>query len=472
MKSVSPADYPEQSLHGLQAFLEDVRKQAQADAHWKLASISLPAGHFDPLAVLESIHEPEPPHFYLEKPAADFAVAGAEEAVAAQYAGANRFAQVAAFSEDVFAHTWAYGAAELAFGGPHVFCAFGFTGQGGGRFPAAMAFVPIWQVGRREGRSVAVANARIDPTSDTAAIARRIWGAHEKFRQFHAATPTASAQATPTERAPLALTEVGGQGWFCEAVRSALGDIGSGQYKKLVLARAVEATHPGGWQPLRALNQLREAYPQCYAFSASPLGEATFVGATPERLVSLAGGQLQVDAIAGSAPRGESATEDAAHGAALLGSDKDMREHRLVVQSIYKRLGQTRPTELPHPRLLRLKNVQHLWTPLRFPADSLGLLAAAERLHPTPAVGGSPRENVLGRIGELEPYDREWFAGTLGWVDWRGEGEMVVGIRSAAIEGQCARFYAGAGIVAGSDPKKEQAETDLKLRALLEVFCP
>jgi menaquinone-specific isochorismate synthase len=123
------------------------------------------------------------------------------------------------------------------------------------------------------------------------------------------------------------------------------------------------------------------------------------------------------------------------------------------------------------PALLRLANVQHLHTPVRaaLPAG-VRLLDVLARLHPTPAVGGSPRERAVAHIRELEGFPRGLYAGALGWVDARGDGEFFVGLRSALIDGARARLYAGAGIVAGSSPEKEFTETELKFRAMQEAL--
>jgi menaquinone-specific isochorismate synthase len=182
---------------------------------------------------------------------------------------------------------------------------------------------------------------------------------------------------------------------------------------------------------------------------------------------------LSTSVLAGSAPRGRTASEDAALAGQLLRSEKDRREHRLVLESIERRLA---PLGLklafePQPQVLALANVQHLHTPVTAPWPSdARLLDVVSRLHPTPAVGGKPREAAVPCIRKLETCDRGLYAGALGWIDARGEGEFVVGIRSALVDGARARVFAGVGIVAGSDPGREQAETEWKFRALLDAL--
>ena len=225
--------------------------------------------------------------------------------------------------------------------------------------------------------------------------------------------------------------------------------------------------------PLRVLNGLRQRYPDCYAFSLSNGCGQSFIGASPERLVRVSQGVLETEALAGSAPRGAGASEDAALAAGLLASEKDLREHRLVLDSIVRRL-ESLGLQLEFaakPGVRRLANVQHLHTPVRAVLpDSVRLLDALTRLHPTPAVGGSPREAAVAHIRELEGFPRGLYAGALGWLNARGGGEFFVGIRSALVDGAAARVFAGAGIVAGSVPENEFAETELKFKALLDAL--
>jgi menaquinone-specific isochorismate synthase len=182
---------------------------------------------------------------------------------------------------------------------------------------------------------------------------------------------------------------------------------------------------------------------------------------------------LLTEAIAGSAPRGQTASEDAKHARALLESVKDLREHICVRDSILRRLekvGVEGKAEA-NPQLLLLANVQHLRTRIEAEVgEAVHLLDILPEMHPTPAVGGSPREAAVPSIADLEQIDRGLYAGVIGWFNHLNEGEMVVGIRSALIEGKRARLYAGAGIVEGSDPNKERRETEMKLRALLDVL--
>jgi menaquinone-specific isochorismate synthase len=485
----------------LRAFLARCRTAAEQDARPRLASISLEVAPLDPLAVLESIFEAGEMHFYAERPAEDWAVAGAEAVLTFAAGGADRFAAGQRFVDEVLARTIAVGDPGRPFGGPHFFGAYSFFDdvEAGEPFPAVRLFVPRWQVSRAHGRTLAVANLLVAPGADLDALTSKVWRAHGKFRAFdygersgtgglpvELETPPDLGE-TPLPRLAHATTDhgrdarttvtaptTGEEGGYRAAVARAVGMIAEGRFEKIVLARCRELTAAGTLHPLKVLNALRQRFPDCYAFSFANGRGQSFIGASPERLLRVEQGTLLTEALAGSAPRGGTASEYAALGGALLVDDKELREHRHVVASIDRRLA---PLGVPlvhadRPGLKRLANVQHLHTPVSaaLPAG-VRLLDVLARLHPTPAVGGSPRESACAHIRELEGFSRGLYGGPVGWVDHRGGGEFLVGIRSALIDGARARVYAGGGIVAGSDPDQEFAETELKFQALLEALA-
>ena len=455
----------------LRAFLAQCAARARAAGRPQLVSISLAVDDLDPLAVLESIFEPDQLHFYAERPAQGFAVAGAEAVLEFTAAGPGRFAAAKAEVNRVLADTIAVGPLGEPFAGPHFFFANGFADEApaDAAFPALRLFVPRWQVARMGDSTVAVANLVVAADAPLDLLAAKVWKAHAKFRAFD----YRSAQRKDRPSAPRHAEEIGGDGAYQRAVTLALEEIGRGDYRKVVLARARRLATAEEFHPLGVLNHLRQHYPGCYAFSIANGRGQSFIGASPERLVRVAGGRMHTEALAGSAPRGESASEDAAFARALLQSEKDLREHRLVVESIARRVADLglKLEYAAQPRLLGLANVQHLHLPISaaLPAG-LHVLDLVERLHPTPAVGGTPRAPAVAAIARLEPFARGLYAGPQGWVDHRGGGEFFVGIRSALVAGRTATVYAGAGIVTGSSPEKEFAETDLKFQALIEAL--
>jgi menaquinone-specific isochorismate synthase len=453
----------------LREFIAYCRAAAARDSRPKLASISIAVDALDPLAVLESIFEPRELHFYAERPSLDSAIAGAEAVAAVEAHGASRFAVVQKFIDETLEHTIAVGEVSAPFGGPHFFSGFAFhhETETGESFPAARAFVPRWQVARAGARTIAVANFVVPPDAPLDLLTEKIWRAHAKFRAFDYRAASPATGSIPVT------WETKDTGDYPAAVRDALRRIEAGEFRKIVLARTRTVCTSEVLHPLRMLNGLRQRFPDCYAFSIANGAGQSFIGATPERLVRASGGVLETEALAGSAPRGTSATEDAMHGSGLLRSDKDRREQQLVLDSICRRLA---PLGLklefpPAPTLRKLANVQHLHTPISAPLpETVRLLDVLERLHPTPAVGGSPREAAVARIRDLEGFPRGLYAGALGWINSRGGGEFFVGLRSALVDGSVARLFAGAGIVAGSSPETELAETELKFRAMQEAL--
>lgn len=460
------------SPEALRSFLEQCQTLAAQRAHPQLVSISLEVDALDPLAVLESIFEPGERHFYVERPAESLAVAGAEAVLVFTSQGLERFEACQQFVDQTLANTVAIGAVSAPFGGPHFFHAFSFHDQVevGEPFEAATVFVPRWQVASREGRTVAVANLVLDADTVLEPLVQRVWRARQKFASFDYATPDFRAHEP---RVPLSVSEVGGAAIYRTAVDQAVRRIARGDFKKIVLARAKDLVGATPFHPLEVLNGLRQRFGDCYAFSVANGRGQSLIGASPERLVQVRDGVLSTEALAGSARRGGSASEDAALGGALLRSEKDLAEHDYVVKAISRRLA---PLGLElefakRPALKRLANVQHLHTPVRAQMRAgVRLLDILHRLHPTPAVGGTPREAAVPCIRELESFPRGLYAGAIGWVDARGEGEFFVGLRAALIDGPTARLYAGAGIVAGSEPERELAETELKFRALFEAL--
>jgi menaquinone-specific isochorismate synthase len=453
----------------LRAFLGQCAALAGEVGRPQLVSISLAVDPLDPLAVLESIFEPAELHFYAERPAQGFAVAGAETVLEFSASGPGRFAAARKHIAGVLADTIAVGPLAEPFAGPHFFFASSFTDEVGADapFPALRLFVPRWQVARREDSTVAVANLLITADAPVDLLAAKVWKAHAKFRAFD----YRRAKRKDRPSAPREAEEIGGA--YQSAVARALQEIARGAYSKVVLARARRLTTPEEFHPLGVLNHLRQHYPACYAFSIANGRGQSFIGASPERLVRVAGDRMHTEALAGSAPRGDSASEDAVFARALLLSEKDRREHRLVLDFIAHQLADL-GLKLEHagqPRVLGLANVQHLHLPISatLPAG-VHILDLVARLHPTPAVGGSPRDPALAALARLESFARGLYAGPQGWVDHRGGGEFFVGIRSALVDGCTATVYAGAGIVAGSTPEKEFAETELKFKALIEAL--
>jgi menaquinone-specific isochorismate synthase len=263
--------------------------------------------------------------------------------------------------------------------------------------------------------------------------------------------------------------EGSGLGAWRAGVRAALEAIGSGRLDKVVLAR--EAAVAAEW-PFPRVELLRRLQRRAGG-STFLYASGGFVGASPELLVRRRGRVATSRPMAGTVPQGDSAAAEAGGLARLTRSPKEGVEHRLVVDAVAEGLAKVADrVEVGRPKVVRLATVAHLATEIT--ADLTGPLPTALELagllHPTPAVGGSPRDAALAAIAALEPFDRGCYAGPVGWVDHTGDGEWALALRGATLDGRRAHLLAGAGIVPGSDPDAEWVETEHKLRAMLEVL--
>ena len=465
-----------QDRNQLHQFLLNCQQSLTEKDRTKIVSISQEIYPLDPLAVLQEISEPCQRHFYFEKrdPISDksFAIAALDSAIHLTVAGTERFALAQNFIQSCLARTITIGAERLPFSGPHFFCSFAFFDENivaNSYFPPATIFLPKWQITRQKNSCIFVANALVEQDINVKNIAENIWKTFDKIasRKYHKLT-TALDRSISVKQIP-----VNEASQFQTSVKSALELIKSQYFSKIVLYQAINVISKTPFSLIDSLNNLRLSYPDCYVFSTSNGKGQNFIGASPERLISIHHNQLSTDALAGSAPRGKTEAEDAKLAQGLLESEKDIREHQVVIDFIVhhlSKLGIT-PNCSPTPRLLQLSNIQHLWTPItaQIPAD-IHLLKILAQLHPTPAVAGVPRDIALQQIRRCETCDRSLYAAPIGWIDARGNGEFAVGIRSALIDGDRAILYAGNGIVAGSEPEKELAEIQLKLQPLLNAL--
>ncbi len=252
------------------------------------------------------------------------------------------------------------------------------------------------------------------------------------------------------------------------------GAVGRGRLDKAVLSREITLAAASEIDITGVLRRLEASAPESTVFAVSR-GPRTFVGATPERLASLHQRELRTMAMAGSARRSDDPAEDEALAQRLLESDKEREEHAVVVEMLRDALSPvTVELSIPRsPQVVRFRHVQHLVSLVSGRlVDDADVLTIVERLHPTPAVGGTPRELALELIAEEESHARGWYAGPLGWIDQHGDGEFVVALRSGVIEGDTATLYAGCGIVADSDPEREWDESSAKLQALGSALGP
>jgi menaquinone-specific isochorismate synthase len=246
-----------------------------------------------------------------------------------------------------------------------------------------------------------------------------------------------------------------------------------GEMDKVVLARLCEIGLDKPAAVTDLLKWLDDHYGACNRFLFEPQPFHAFYGATPETLIQTDGRKISTMGLAGSAPRGDTQAADDAFGDMLRNDPKNKHEHQLVVDSIKRRLEPltTTLTVADSPELMKLGNIQHLYTPITAEtAEAGGVISLIEQLHPTPALGGSPRDKAMAFIASDEPVTRGWYGAPVGYLNQNLDGKFGVAIRSAVAQRDRVWAYAGAGIVADSDPASEWEETAIKFAPMLNAL--
>lgn len=327
---------------------------------------------------------------------------------------------------------------------------------------------------------VAIASLVFDPaaTGSVVVVPKVVLGRRDGRCWLTLVTPPGAVQVPTLRRRPTAVARpvaahveasIPAESQWRDAVVDAVERLRADELDKVVLARALDVEAEGPVDPRVVAAKLAARFPSCFTYVCDGL-----VGASPELLVRRVGRHAESLVLAGTSGRGGTAEEDAALEQALLGSPKNRHEHQFAVDSVcelFDRIADDVEAD-DGPQLLRLANVSHLATHVRawLPAPPPTALALATTLHPTAAVGGTPRDDALTLIRRLESAPRGRYAGPVGWVDANGDGEFAIALRCAQLDGARARVWAGAGIVAESDPEAEVAETTVKLDAVLQAL--
>jgi isochorismate synthase len=437
-------------------------------------ALAAPAPAPDAFAVITlPVPEPAPPALCLPDllfwwaPRDGGEVAGAGVAAEVTARGADRFADLERRGAELLARVVAVrepgGAPPWT---PRLYGGLAFA-SGAADAPPWSDFGDAWfalprVLYRREGRR-AWLSVVFDGSGGAAARDRALAEAQERVAALGASP--AERRAAPVLRS---MRQLDPALWRdrVAGIRAAIAD---GACEKIVYARRTELELAGPVDTRAMLERLDARHPACFRF-AFRRGAAVFAGASPERLVARRGDMVESEAMAGSIAGGAGAGSAAR---ALLDSRKDRGEQEMVARALVRALSPLCSSlEIaPSPEVRALRDVLHLWTPLRGElARPLHVLELAAALHPTPAVGGEPTAAALAWIAGHEQAPRGWYAGPVGWFDAAGDGELAVAIRSGLVAGERAFAWAGAGIVSESDPEAEYAETGLKQRALLDVL--
>jgi menaquinone-specific isochorismate synthase len=468
-------------LTNLTSWLEKGVHSAHRQGRSLLVSYSKPVPAVATLQFFERARQRNLCATFWERSEDNFSLAGAGAALALEAHDTERFEKVEKqwqdFIEGALIEREA-APADLWGIGPALFGGFSFEDEPEPApqwqyFPAALLRLPQVQLASRSDGCYLTLNALVDEFTDPAIEAEYLLKL--SYQLTEPFSSEALAEATAAKNTPKGkLEDVKPALEWQELVSRAVREIGQGYFEKVVLAREVRLAAHEPFKVALALERLRQTYPAATIFAIAD-GQKCFLGATPERLVRLCEGEVRTVALAGTFPRGQTEQEDRQLGQELLDSPKNRHEHAIVVQMLRTALEKvcSHIWVDSEPHLLKLPNVQHLFTPVlgrlnsQAPASVLRLLKA---LHPTPAMGGFPHKAALSWLHKNEGLARGWYASPVGWVDSRGEGEFVVAIRSALVDGAEARLFAGCGIVEDSDPETEYSESCLKLRPMINAL--
>jgi menaquinone-specific isochorismate synthase len=440
-----------------------------------LLSITLPIAGIDPLAALELNHQYEE-KFYWNHPRQSISISAAGRIRELKATGKNRFRNIIQQTEAVKEEIQAYTAFQHSMAGPLFLGGYSFNDHNIGevwkKFGGARFVLPEWMlveigglhlltliIEKNNREADEIYQEVISRITDFLNLAGKLQHS-EKQKQYQ--PNVLCTLQRPEDRLA----------WI-KKVEKARSLIKRGAFEKIVIARSLAFESRCPLVNTVLAHYLREVYPDCYNFLIQKDSETSFIGATPERLASFRDGRFITEGLAGSIPRGRSAMEDASLALSLLKSQKERSEHQYVVKAIGDSLIKfSKSIDLSrHPSVKKFQNVQHLFTPIVATIkDGVQIHELIRELHPTPAVGGFPKEKAVPHINEIEGIDRGWYAAPVGWFNLSGDGEFAVAIRSALLHKNKAELFAGCGIVAESDPDTEWNETLLKFTPLLDAL--
>jgi menaquinone-specific isochorismate synthase len=354
--------------------------------------------------------------------------------------------------------------------GPLLFGGFSFDPTKGRTrlwqdFPEAKLILPKYMISIEDNQTVLTTNIMLTATD----AAEKVYKNHLRLEQNLLSLVEKGYDFSGSQSFTEHEVEV--KQWL-DSVETVISHIEEGKLEKAVLARELQLATLSQFDIESILYRLQENQLTSYIF-AFESGPSTFIGATPERLIKKKKNRLFSTCLAGSIKRGMTIKEDEYLEKELLNDHKNLAEHQFVVDMIAKELeivctSIKKPTK---PSVFKAKDIQHLYTPIIGTAkQDVPLLSVLDRLHPTPALGGFPKEESLEEIRNHELLDRGWYAGPIGWMDSNGDGEFAVAIRSGLFQEKKASLFAGCGIVAKSEPQKEYEETQIKFKPMLTAI--
>jgi salicylate biosynthesis isochorismate synthase/menaquinone-specific isochorismate synthase len=451
----------------LDVLVHDGVAHAQRVGHPVLLSVTESVAASDPLPLFLAGQAEQQPAFFWHDPARQQTIAALGSAIHLKQTGPQRFAHARRQWRSLLDTALIEGDVTLPGSGP--------TLLGGMAFDATTPRTALWH--GFDDLSLMLPRLQLTVVGDQARLTYNLLLSPEAgTQQFHELMLFADqmqmyAQHRLQQSEPARLAPHGHlpRATWEAIVANAIAQMQQRAFEKVVLARALQASADQPFALGPTIDQLRQIANFGYVFAVSR-GGRTFLGATPERLVSMNRGVAYATGLAGTIRRGASAAEDTALANELLNSAKDQREHAVVVDMLRQVFSTVcdQVSAPSTPEILQLRTLQHLYTPVQGRLrNGHSLLDLVEQLHPTPAVGGVPRAAALDFIRTHEQLDRGWYASPVGWLDAHHEGEFAVALRCALVDHDQATLFAGGGILASSDPAREYAETELKTQTML-----
>ncbi|WP_042460803.1 isochorismate synthase [Neobacillus dielmonensis] len=408
--------------------------------------------------------------FFWKDPKDEMILTGIGIANQVQYnQGTNRFLHVELTWEDLLKESLVNNCYPVFGVGPVIFGGFSFDPlkektELWSKYTDSMFYLPKFLLSIIEGKAYLTTNIVCTPQDDDSIFKKILVERNELLSSLHRPLSTQLPELKEKK-------EIAPESWK-QTVDQIVTELKDGPLKKVVLARELRLIFHDSVAVEGVLHKLNEQQHESFIFAFESNGDC-FIGASPERLVKKQGNEIFSTCLAGSIRRGVTEEEDMLLGEELLQDQKNLIEHQYVVEMIKDALEEAcDEIILPsQPQLMKIRDIQHLYTPVVGKCrPNSSLLLLVEKLHPTPALGGLPKTEAVQKIREMEELDRGFYAGPIGWLDYQGNGEFAVAIRSALVQGNEASLFAGCGVVADSNSASEYLETSLKFRPMLRAL--
>lgn len=441
-------------------------------------SYSFSIKSIDVLAALEQVKTSFDFQYYWEKPSDDFSISAGGALFRLVNSGESRFRDSSTQGKELLSKVHHLKGIKHQNSEVFLFGGFSFFQESNSivwkEFESASFTLPEWMIIKEGECTILTLTLKLDLQRDTNFVCDQLYQLMESLEPICNVDKYREIESSDSDTSIIVQEKSDFEHlhWI-ETVNRAKSSIEKNEFDKVVLARELVLKLNDSVSETHVLHTLRQQYPDCYCFLIRHSSNASFIGCTPERLAAFQRNFILTEGLAGSAPRGKNATEDAIFENNLLSSEKDRHEHRIVLEAIHQQLTPF-SKKIQHPKnpsVKKLSNVQHLKTPITAAIDeSVSRTEVLKNLHPTPAVGGYPRSEAVKFIQRHEDFDRGWYAAPIGWINTSGTGEFAVAIRSGLFMRNEVRFFAGCGIVQDSDPQKEWDETNMKFIPMLTAL--